>query len=82
MELQACVAERSVVDDATDTITIPRPVVPHGPHGMTEDEATANYLAEVVRKIDTGFLNVGGSNVTATIRKILLHVRAALGGDQ
>lgn len=61
-----------------DNITIPRPVVPFGPLGMTEDQATAHYLREVVRKIDTGFINVGGSNVTATVRKLLADAATAL----
>ena len=61
-----------------DTVTIPRPVVPHGPAHLTVDAGTAHYLREVVRKIDTGFLTIGGSNVTATVRKLLLDSAAAL----
>lgn len=72
-------AGRLVEGASTDEqIMIARPVVPHGPAHLTEDEGTAHYLREVVRKIDTGFLNVGGSNVTATVRKLMLDTAAAL----
>ena len=66
-----------------DMITVPRPRVPFGPDGVPEDEATANYLREVVKKIDGGYTNVGGSNVTATVRKLLVDVADSLlrGGD-
>lgn len=81
-DIWTAIADESPTERETpaDTVTIPRPVVPFGPHGMSEDEGTAHYLGEVVRKIDTGFLSVGGSNVTATVRKLLLDAAAALGG--
>lgn len=69
-----------------DSITIPRPVVPFGPRGVPENDATADYLLEVIRKIDEGYAVIGGSNVTATVRKLLAEVGLALralpaGGD-
>lgn len=54
------------------TISIPRPHVPFGPSGTSEDHADASYLREVVWKIDKGYAKgIGGSNVTATIRKLI-----------
>lgn len=66
------------VQATADSITIPRPVVPHGPKGVAENTATADYLREVLRKIDTGFITVGGSNVTACIRSLLIDSARAL----
>ena len=63
-----------------DTITIPRPVVPFGPVSKTENEATADYLLEVVKKINGKYCTVGGSNVTATVRKLLVDAADAVRG--
>ena len=63
-------------------ICIRRPVVPHGPASMEQDVATAMYLREVVDKIDTGYTKVGGSNVTATVRALLLDVADTLGAHR
>ena len=63
-----------------DTITIPRPVVPFGPVSKTENEATADYLLEVVKKIDGKYCTVGGSNVTAAVRKLLTDAADAVRG--
>lgn len=71
-------ASRPVSPATGEVVVIPRPVVPHGPHGLTENEGTAHYLRGVVRKIDSGFLTVGGSNVTATVRKLLLDTADAI----
>lgn len=67
-----------------EMIAVPRPRVPFGPNGVPEDEATAHYLREVVKKIDCGYATVGGSNVTATVRKLLLDAADALlrGGEE
>lgn len=59
-------------------ITIPKPVVPYGPQGVPADVATADYLRELVRKIDGGYTVLGGSNVTATVRKLIIDVASAL----
>lgn len=64
-----------------DHITIPKPVVPYGPVGIHEDAATARYMRELVRKIDVGYTELGGSNVTATVRRMLLDVADALERD-
>lgn len=63
-----------------DTITIPRPVVPFGPVSKTENEATADYLLEVVKKINGKYCTVGGSNVTAAVRKLLTDAADAVRG--
>jgi len=76
----AALASSPVV--APDAISIPRPVVPFGPKGLSGDEATAHYLREVDRKISTGFITVGGSNVTAAVRKMLADVVLALKGGR
>lgn len=65
-------------DGGLDTITVPRPCVPFGPKGVPQDVATANYLGDVIEKIDGGYAVVGGSNVTATVRKLLADVASAL----
>lgn len=66
------------------TITIPTPHVPHGPEGVEPRLATAGYLEAVLRKVQAldiegrRRIHVGGSNVTATIEKLLSDVAAAL----
>lgn len=59
-------------------IVIPRPHVPFGPEGLSDDEADVHYLREVVKKIDEGYARVGGSNVTATIRKLISDAADAI----
>lgn len=61
-------------------ITIPKPHVRFGPDGADPDEATAGYFREVIEKIDGGYANVGGSNVTAAVRKLLMDSAYALEG--
>lgn len=64
----------------TETITIPRPHVPFGPEGKTAEEADAEYLRHAVKNID--YLERGerlwGSNLTATVRKLLLDAADAV----
>lgn len=63
-----------------DTITIPRPHVPFGPDHIPEREADADYLRSAVRNIkhlERGE-RIWGSNLTATIIKLLLDSAAAL----
>ncbi|MGN6693875.1 MAG: hypothetical protein ACTHN0_06825 [Aquihabitans sp.] len=62
----------------TDYIRITKPYVPFGPAHLDEDIATAKYLDGVIAKLDAGTANVGGSNVTDTVRKILLEAAQAL----
>ncbi len=54
---------------AKRTITLPRPVVPHGPVGLAENEATANYLWEAARRI--GDARMFGSRLTETVSDLL-----------
>lgn len=65
---------------ASQTITIRRPHVPFGPEHVSADKADADYLRSAVRNID--YLARGerlwGSNLTATIRQILLDAADAL----
>lgn len=63
-----------------ECLSIPIPNVPFGPEGVAPTIATASYLIEVVKKIDFGYANVGGSNVTATLRKLLVDTAEALRG--
>ena len=62
----------------TEHITIKKPHIAHGPHGMTPDEATAHYLDEVARKIEQGHIVVGGHNVSAGVIDLLSSVSSAL----
>lgn len=57
--------------------TIPRPHVPYGPVGVPESEADANYLDHAAASLE-GHYEVGGSNVRATVVKLLRDVAAAL----
>jgi len=63
-----------------ETITIPRPHVAHGPEHVSAEKADADYLRHAVRNID--YLGRGerlwGSNLTATIRKLLLDAAEEL----
>lgn len=68
-----------------DTITIPRPHVPFGPVGVPANRADAEYLRSAVRNIEFS-VNRGralwGSNLTATITKLLLDTAAALDAQE
>lgn len=71
------------------TISIPTPNVPYGPNGVEPRLATADYLESVLLKVqamtveDDGDrphrrIHIGGSNVTATVERLLADVAAAL----
>lgn len=60
-----------------DTISIPRPHVPFGPVGIAENIADADYLDHAARNIARGY-EVGGSNVTSTVIKLLHDTATAL----
>lgn len=64
------------------TITIPAPHVPHGPVGVPENVADADYLRAAVRNIEyqTRGERLWGSNLTATIIKLLNDAANALDG--
>lgn len=62
----------------TPMLRIPTPNVPHGPEGVRPNIATAKYLEDVVFKIENKYAVVGGSNVTATIIKLLVDTAQAL----
>jgi hypothetical protein len=61
----------------TDTITIGKPHVPFGPHGIPEHKADADYLRHAARNIEGGYA-VGGYNVTRTVINLLHSVADAL----
>lgn len=63
--------------EPSDALTIPRPHVPYGPVGVPESEADANYLEHAAASLE-GHYEVGGSNVRATVVKLLRDVAAAL----
>lgn len=61
----------------SDSIQIPRPHVPYGPHGVPEMLADADYLDHAARNIAGGYA-VGGYNVTSTVIKLLHDAATAL----
>lgn len=63
--------------EPSDALTIPRPHVPFGPHGIPEREADAVYLDHAASNLEGNF-EVGGSNVRATVVKLLRDTAAAL----
>lgn len=64
-----------------DAVTIPRPHVPYGPLGVPEWQADAHYLREAAKHIEGGY-SVGGSNLTATVLKLLRDSADALEAQQ
>lgn len=62
---------------SSETLTIPRPHVPYGPIGVPEHEADADYLDHAASNLE-GRYEVGGSNVRATVVRLLRHTAAAL----
>ncbi|AXC37964.1 hypothetical protein SEA_JACKO_106 [Microbacterium phage Jacko] len=63
--------------EPSDAISIPRPHVPFGPEGVPEHEADADYLDHAAASLE-GHYEVGGSNVRATVVKMLRDAAAAL----
>lgn len=61
----------------TETVSVPRPHVPYGPHGVPGELATADYLDHAARNLAGGY-EVGGYNVTATVIKLLHDTATAL----
>lgn len=65
-----------------ETITVPRPHVPFGPEGVPADRADAAYLRSFVRNLDyhrdEHGVHIAGSNLTATVRRLLLDAANAL----
>lgn len=59
-----------------DTVTVPRPTVPHGPVHLTVDEADAAYFREASRTLESR--RAFGSNLTRTIARLLDDVAAEL----
>ena len=74
------VVDAAQAKPAAGMITIPVPHVIYGPQGIPVDEADADYLRSAVKNID--HLSHGerlwGSNLTATVRKLLLDAAQAL----
>ena len=65
------------VTDYTPLIAIPVPHVPFGPAGVPVLVADANYLDHAASNLE-GKFEVGGSNVRATVVKILRDVAFGL----
>lgn len=63
--------------EPSDAISIPRPHVPFGPEGVPEHEADADYLDHAAASLE-GHYEVGGSNVRATVVKMLRDAASAL----
>jgi hypothetical protein len=63
--------------EPSDAINIPRPHVPYGPIGIPEHMADADYLDHAAASLE-GHYEVGGSNVRATVVKLLRDTAAAL----
>lgn len=63
--------------EPSDALTIPRPHVPYGPVGIPECEADADYLDHAASNLE-GRYEVGGSNVRATVIKLLRDTASAL----
>lgn len=63
--------------EPTDMLAIPRPHVPFGPLSVPEHEADATYLDHAASSLE-GHYEVGGSNVRATVVKLLRDTAAAL----
>ncbi|MDN4174755.1 hypothetical protein QWY28_17470 [Nocardioides sp. SOB77] len=63
---------------AAATITVPRPHVLYGPEGMPVDQADARYLRDAARNVEHA--RCLGSNLTATVTKLLNDAADALDG--
>jgi len=59
------------------TISVPRPHVPHGPRDVPAHVADARYLREAAHHIRDGYA-VGGYNLTSTVIRLLLDAAEAL----
>lgn len=58
-------------------ISVPRPHVPYGPQGYSEDQADVYYLREAARKLQSHYKPFG-SNLRATIVKLILDSADAI----
>lgn len=67
----------SATREATETITIPRPHVPHGPAGVSRDDSDAEYLREAARDLE-GFYKPFGANLRATVVGLLRDAADAI----
>ncbi|RBO73507.1 hypothetical protein [Microbacterium sp. H6] len=63
--------------EPSGSLTIPRPHVPFGPIGIPEYKADADYLDHAAKSLE-GHYEVGGSNVRATVVKLLRDTSTAL----
>lgn len=60
-----------------ESVVVPRPHVPYGPHGVPEMLADADYLDSAARNLSGGYA-IGGYNVTSTVIKLLHDSATAL----
>lgn len=61
----------------TEHLSIPRPHVPHGPSGLTADEADAMYLRKAADSLESHYKPFG-SNLRATIVKLVKDAADAI----
>lgn len=66
---------------AGGSVTVPRPHVPHGPHGVPESQADADYLREAARKLETHYKPFG-SNLRATVVQLIRDTADALADSE
>lgn len=67
----------SVTREDVETITIPRPHVPHGPAHLSRDAADADYLRKAARDLE-GHYKPFGSNLRATIVALIRDAADAI----
>lgn len=82
VEQTATEAIKALRDEAdvpapASTIAVPTPVVPFGPKGVPEHEATASYLRGAADRMVAGY-KPGGSNVAATLVRLARDAADAL----
>lgn len=70
-------AAPSATHEDVETITIPRPHVPHGPATVARDIADADYLRRAARDLEE-FYKPFGSNLRATIVALIRDAADAI----
>ena len=70
-------AAPSATREDVETITIPRPHVPHGPAGVSRDDSDADYLRRAARDLEEVYKPFG-SNLRATIVALIRDAADAI----
>lgn len=73
-----CTAPREI---AGGSVMVPRPHVPHGPPGVPESQADADYLREAARKLETHYKPFG-SNLRATVVQLIRDTADAVADNE